>query len=250
MFHFYRNAVNSLKFGGKADMLRYAHHDAAWEWKLLARTQKASRPDQPPMRKPGVREKQKAQRFARIKLAARALFLKNEYERTTLRAIGRQARVGAGTILRYVPDKRALLLLLFDEDHKAVSDRAAAELSESKDFLRQSMDGFRHYYRYFGAYPEYARAILRESSFYNPWKDDAAEHRAGARSIERIKQTVRIARSRGEITIDESDETLARLIFEIYQIECRHWLADAEPNVDEGLMQLRRTLEVLLRGLR
>ena len=202
------------------------------------------------MQKPGVREKQKARRFARIKLAARDLFLKNEYERTTLRAIGRQARVGAGTILRYVTDKRALLLLLFDEDHKAVSDRAAAELSEAKDFLQQSVDGFRHYYRYFGAYPEYARAILRESSFYNPWKDDAAKHRAGARSIDRIKQTVQIARGRGEIGIDESDETLARLIFEIYQIECRHWLADAEPDVEEGLTKLARTLQVLQRGLR
>ena len=216
----------------------------------MAKIQKASRSDQSAMQKPGVREKQKARRFARIKLAARDLFLKNEYERTTLRAIGRQARVGAGTIFRYVPDKRALLLLLFDEDHKAVSDRAAAELSEAKDFLQQSVDGFRHYYRYFGAYPEYARAILRESSFYNPWKDHAAEHRAGARSIDRIKQTVQVARGRGEIGIDESDETLARLIFEIYQIECRHWLADAEPNVEEGLAKLRRTLQVLLRGLR
>ena len=167
----------------------------------MARTQRASRVKAARAYEPGLREKQKARRFARIKLAARELFLRNEYERTTLRAIAKQARVGAGTILRYVPDKRALLLLLFDEDHKSVSDRATAELSEDKAFLQQSIDGFRHYYEYFGAYPEYARAILRELSFYNPWKDEAGEHTAGARSIDRIRRTVEFARRRGEITI-------------------------------------------------
>jgi AcrR family transcriptional regulator len=216
----------------------------------LARTQRVSRAKASRASEPGLREKQKARRFARIKLAARELFLRNEYERTTLRAIAKQARVGAGTILRYVPDKRALLLLLFDEDHKSVSDRAAAELSDDKEFLRQSIDGFRHYYAYFGAYPEYARAILRESSFYDPWKDETPEHGAGARSIDRIRRTVEIARRRREITIEDSDDVLAKLIFEIYQIECRHWLSDAKPNVEEGLAKLTRTLRILQRGLR
>jgi AcrR family transcriptional regulator len=203
-----------------------------------------------PTRPIGRREEQKARRFSRIKLAARGLFLKNGYDRTTVRAIARQARVGAGTILRYVPDKRALLLLLFNEDHRAVSDKAAVELSETKDFIDQSIDGFRHYYRYFGAYPEYARAILRETSFYNPWDHDSSEAGAGARSIRRIKQTVEIARKRGDITIDESDEALARLVFEIYQIECRHWLANSQPDVEQGLAKLERTLRILVRGFR
>jgi AcrR family transcriptional regulator len=98
-----------------------------------------------PRRRRASREEQKRQRFARIKLVARELFLRNGYEPTTLREIGRKARVGAGTILRYVPDKRELLLLLFDEDHKTVSEAATDELSETKSFLDQSIDGFRHY---------------------------------------------------------------------------------------------------------
>ena len=201
----------------------------------------------PPRR--ASREQQKQSRFARIKLVARELFLCNGYERTTLREIGRKARVGAGTILRYVPDKRELLLLLFNEDHKTVSQAATAELSEGKRFLDQSIDGFRHYYRYFGAYPDYARAILRESTFYNPLVvRPAPATAAGARSIERIKRTIEIARRRGEITIDESDDALARFVFEIYQIECRHWLAAQEPDVEAGLVELRRALSILQRG--
>jgi AcrR family transcriptional regulator len=197
----------------------------------------------------GSRDEQKQQRFARIKLVARELFLRNGYEPTTLREIGRKARVGAGTILRYVPDKRELLLLLFDEDHKIVSKAATAELSATKSFLDQSIDGFRHYYRYFGAYPDYARAILRESSFYNPLLvRPASATAAGSRSIERIKRTIELARQRNEITIDESDDVLARLVFEIYQIECRHWLAAQEPDIEAGLVELRRALGILQRG--
>jgi AcrR family transcriptional regulator len=197
------------------------------------------------------REQQKQQRFARIKLVARELFLRNGYEGTTLREIGRKARVGAGTILRYVPDKRELLFLLFDEDHKRVSEAATAELSEAKSFLDQSIDGFRHYYQYFRAYPDYARAILREASFYNPLLVGGASAKAaGTRSIQRIKRTIETARKRGEITIDESDDVLARFVFEIYQIECRHWLAARNPDVAKGLAELRRALGILQRGFR
>jgi TetR/AcrR family transcriptional regulator, cholesterol catabolism regulator len=197
-----------------------------------------------------IRERQKQQRFARIKLAARQLFLKNGYDRTTLRVIGRRAKVGAGTILRYVEDKRELLFLLFDEDHKAVTESAYAELSEDKEFLDQSIDGFRSYYRYFAANPEYARTVLREATFFDPLLAEVSPaNDAGWRSINRIKRTVEIARRRGEIIIAESDDTLARLIFEIYQIECRRWLATAEPDVESGLKALRRALAILTRGL-
>ena len=79
---------------------------------------------------------------------------------------------------------------------------------------------------------------------------DSSEAGAGARSIGRIKRTVEIARKRGEISIEEINEVLARLIFEIYQIECRHWLADAQPDVEQGLAKLRRTLCILDRGFR
>lgn len=198
----------------------------------------------------GIRERQKRQRFARIRLAARELFLKNGYDRTTLRLIGRRAKVGAGTILRYVKDKRDLLYLLFDEDHKAVTERAYGELSDDKAFLDQAIDGFRAYYQYFGSNPEYARAILREAAFYDPLSpEDTPALAAGRRSIERIRRTVEIARRRGEITVAESDDTLARFIFEIYQIECRRWLAVAEPDIEHGLAELRRALKILMHGL-
>jgi len=174
---------------------------------MTERTQTPS-PSRAPRR--GVREKQKERRFTRIKLVARELFLKEGYEATTLRVVARKARVGTGTILRYVENKRDLLFLLFNDDHAAVSEKAYVELADSKNFLDQSIDGFRHYYRYFASYPEYARAILREGTFYDPLQLPPSV----IRSTGRIKRTIEIARARGEIAINESDDTLAALVFE------------------------------------
>ena len=162
--------------------------------------------------------------------------------------IGERAGVGAGTIFRNVADKRDLLYLLFNEDHRQVTEEALQAISESASFLDQSVDGFRFYYRYFGRNPDFARAVLREATFYVPRPGNRA-HEASTRSIARIKQTVAIARKRGEIASPATDEAIALLIFELYQMECRRWLASPTPDVRKGLQSLRGTLELLLQGL-
>ena len=196
-----------------------------------------------------ARNKRKQRRFARIKAAARELFREQGYERTTLRQIAKKAKVSAATIVNYFGEKRELLELLFNEEHRLVSEQAALELSEAKAFLDQSIDGFRHYYRYFGANPDYARAILVASTFYDPAvPDPSPAGQSVARSIARIKRTVEIARKRGEITLDESDDALALLIFEVYHNQCRYWLAASKPDVERGLAQLRCALSIIQRG--
>lgn len=204
----------------------------------------------PPRTKPlrateSVRERGKRRRFDRIRAAAREQILANGYEQATLRAIAKQARVGAGTILRYVNDKRDLLFIVYADDRKRLTEQALAELSERKKFINQLIDGFRHFYEYFGRYPEYSRAVLREASLYNSEVDYAS----GSGSIDRLMRSVAIARKRGEITTDEDDKVIARLVFDIAQTECRHWLAMAEPNVEQGLARLRRVFELLTNGL-
>jgi AcrR family transcriptional regulator len=199
-----------------------------------------------------ARDPGRLRRFDRIKAAARELFHRDGYDQTTLRIVARKARVSAATIIKYFGDKRELLELLFDEEHDRVTEEALLELSDTKSFLKQSTDGFRPYYRYFGEHPEYARAILQLGTFYDPALAVSLASRPGAkavaRSIDRIKRTVEIARKRGEFTIDETDDALALLIFEIYQIECRHWLAAARPDVEQGLAKLSRVLSILERG--
>jgi AcrR family transcriptional regulator len=194
------------------------------------------------------REEQKQERFARIREAARELFLKKGYEATTLRMIARRAGVGPGTIFRYVADKRDLLYLLFNDEHAQVTERAIAGTRSGRPFLDQCIDGFRHYYEYFGRNPEFARSVLREATFYVPRPGNHA-FEALQRSVARIAGIVTRARERGEIDSPQDDAAIAHLIFELYQIECRHWLASPKPSVEDGLSSLRETLELVARGL-
>ena len=184
----------------------------------------------------------------RIKEAARALFLKRGYDRTTLRNIGVRAGIPAVTILRYVEDKRDLLYLLFNEDHAKVTEIAVREMAETGSFLDESIAGFRHYYRYFAARPELARCILREVTFIVRHPGNHA-FEASSRSLNRIKRTVEIARARGEIRHPAHDEEISRLIFELYQIETRRWLLATKPDIETGLKSLRASLAIIMEGL-
>ena len=196
----------------------------------------------------GLRERQKLDRLDRIKNAARQLFIEKGYDATTLRGIGAKAGVGAGTIFHYVKDKRDLLHLLFNEDHEQVTREANAVMSEDVHFLVQCVIGFRPYYRYFGRYPEFGRAILREATFYRAMLGTHAAATA-MRSQARIEKTIAIARQRGEIRNEANDHELAQLIFVLYQSECRRWLASSRPSVEKGLAELHRALSILMQGL-
>jgi TetR/AcrR family transcriptional regulator, cholesterol catabolism regulator len=196
------------------------------------------------------RDKRKQRRFERIKAAARELFLRDGYQATTLREIAKKARVSAATIVVHFGDKDELVALLYNEDQKVVTEQAYLELSESKDFLDQSIDGFRHYYRYFALYPNFIRAILQTTSLYHPTSMPSRPAGESAmRSVTRIKRTVEIARKRGEITIEEADDALAFLIFGVYLTEIRWWLGSGNLDVELGLARLRHGLGILLRGL-
>jgi AcrR family transcriptional regulator len=198
----------------------------------------------------GVRDKWKAESVGRIKSAARDLFIQAGYEKTTFRTVAMRANVSAATIVNYFGDKGDLLATIFNEDHKIITQQAMDEVSDDENFLQQSIDGFRHYYEFFGRHPRYARAIMRLGAFYEPaLNDESTIGESAARSVKRIKQTVEIARRRGEITIEETDETLSLIIMGIYLTECRFWLSGPNPDVDLGLHHLQRTLSILLRGL-
>lgn len=198
--------------------------------------------------KQASREEQKEARFARIRDAARELFLKKGFDETTLRMIARRAGVGPATIFRYVSDKRDLLYLLFNDEHAQVTRRAVATSRANRSFLDRCMDGFRHYYDYFGRNPAFARSVLREATFYVPRPGNHA-FEAMQRSVARLAALVTQARQKGEIDSPKDDAAIAHLLFELYQIECRRWLANPRPSVEDGLASLRETLELVTRGL-
>ena len=71
----------------------------------------------PTNNKKSIVEKSKlaAQREAQILNAARAIFAKNGYRRTTIDQIAEYLNVGKGTIYRYFTDKKNLFLAVFEQ---------------------------------------------------------------------------------------------------------------------------------------
>jgi AcrR family transcriptional regulator len=64
--------------------------------------------------------------------AAAELTQQQGFERTTMAEVAHQAGVGTGTLYRHFPDKRALLLELFDLwSERVVADRAGDLRTES-----------------------------------------------------------------------------------------------------------------------
>jgi hypothetical protein len=55
--------------------------------------------------------------------------------------------------------------------------------------------------------------------------------------MDRIRGIIDSARQTKEIATDADDDTITLLIFEIYQIEARRWLAGTELDVEAGLCQ-------------
>lgn len=196
---------------------------------------------------PGLREQNRLERMHRIKKAARELFLKKGYDRTTLRGIGARAGVGAGTIFGYVRDKRDLVSMLFNEDHEAVTRKAIASMEPDRAFLDQSIVGFRFYYQYFAGNPRFAECILREWDFLLS-RSGVRPTETAKRHLNRIRMTIEIGRERGDINTSAPDDEIAMLIYHIYKMESRRWMSAGKPDVKCGLKALRSMLGIVIAG--
>jgi len=196
---------------------------------------------------PGLRERNRQERLARIKRVARRLFQSKGYDRTTLPMIGEKAGLGAATLYGYVQDKRDLVWMLFDEDHAAITAQAFAGMRDDIGFLDQSINGFRYYYQYFARNPRFAECLLREWDFLL----SRSKERPSAtvqRHLDRILKTIAIGRAHGEITTCAGDQDLALAIYHIYQMESRRWMSGPEPQVEPGLRSLRTMIGIVFNG--
>jgi AcrR family transcriptional regulator len=78
----------------------------------------------------GLRERNKREKLARIRRAARELFEKQGFAGSTAREICRRARIGTGTLFLYVRDKRELLFLVFSDEARELLRAGMARTRE------------------------------------------------------------------------------------------------------------------------
>ncbi len=197
----------------------------------------------------GLREKNKLDKLRRIENAARALFLSKGYDETTTREIAARAGVGMGTVFTYADSKRDLLFLIANEDLETTTRKAEADISPGASLIANLLSAFGDHYEYFSRQPELSRLMLREMVFYDSGQQAKRFQATRERIIALTSEIVRLALARKEISSPEDPRLIGWVIFCIYQVELRRWLADGEPDVKAGLASLARALRLFMVGL-
>lgn len=197
----------------------------------------------------GQREKNKIDKLRRIKEAAQELFLSKGFDDTTTREIAVRAGVGIGTVFIYADNKRDLVFLVANDELAEVTDRAEASVREDASCLQNLLTVFRHHYEFFGRQPELSRLMLREMTFYDTGRQAGRFQATRERVIRLVGHIMTLALERRMIRPPEDASFVGWVAFSIYATELRQWLMTRHPDVDEGMAQLRRALQLFLQGL-
>jgi AcrR family transcriptional regulator len=198
--------------------------------------------------RPGRREANKREKLARIRRAAREVFLSKGFEAATIREIAAAADVAFGTLFLYAKDKQDLLLLLFDEELPALAERGFAKVDRDAPFVDQLVAFFSEFHAFFSPTPRLARDMLREITFGGGivatriWASVLGTEREVARLVAQ-------AQAKGLVSSSIAPDLAAHTIFSLYRIEIRFCMADDKPDVEASLTRLRRQFEVLYAGL-
>jgi AcrR family transcriptional regulator len=201
--------------------------------------------------KQGRRELNKADKLRRIKAAARELFIQHGYDDASMREIAHRADVALGTIFSYAADKRDLLFLVANDELAEVAARAAAAVRTDAKLIDNLVTALSLVYEFFGQEPQLSRLTLREMQFYEigPQAKKFAITRDRMRSL--VMKSVAIAIDKREIASDQTAEVIGEVIFSIFQIEVRQWLAATRRvDVNAGISRLKQSLSVVFFGLR
>ena len=198
---------------------------------------------------PGLRERNRLDKLARIKSAARDLFNELGFDRATTRAIAERAHVGLGTLFNYADDKRDLVFLIFNDELDRITDSAFAAVDARRPLSEQLASAFGVFYREFAANPTLSRILLQELTFYSHGRLAGDFQRSKRRTIGFIEQLVASAQRKAQVRADEDPSFVALSIFFLYAGAVRYWIAAERPNPRKGIHELQRMLDIHLRSL-
>jgi len=197
----------------------------------------------------GQRERNKRDKLQRIKNAARDLFISKGYDDTTTREIAVRAGVGMGTVFTYADNKRDLLFLIANEDLEETTRRAAVHISPDASLMTNLMAIFGDHYEYFARQPELSRLMLREMLFYDSGQQANRFKTTREKVISLICDSVRFAKENKTIKTSDDPRLIGWVLFCVYQVELRNWLAGGDLNFKAGLERLKKALRISVVGI-
>ncbi|MEO1818232.1 helix-turn-helix domain-containing protein [Pseudomonas sp.] len=202
-----------------------------------------------PSKRLSLRERNKLDKFMRIRAAAKKLFTENGFEPTTTRQIASEADVGLSTLFLYATDKRDLLFLVFNDDLAELTSRAFAGLDGPQPLLDKLRAAARQFFEFYGQDKVLSRDLTREITFYTTGMQSERFQATRSRTVDCIAQLVAQARASGEVQAGEGDDFIAKTIFYLLAAEIRMWLADPSDDPEDGLTELMKRLGLLMHGL-
>lgn len=197
----------------------------------------------------GLRERNKLDKFLRIRAASKKLFTENGFEPTTTRQIAQEADVGLSTLFLYATDKRDLLFLVFNDDLDELTTRAFADSQAQAPLLDNLRTALRHFFVFYGQDKVISRDLTREITFYTTGMQSERFQATRARTIHSISTLVAQARATGEVRCLEDDTLIATTMFYLLAAEIRMWLASDSQVPEEGLTELMKRLTLIMHGL-
>lgn len=197
----------------------------------------------------GRRERNKQDKQARLKAAARALFTTRGYDQATTRDIARAAGIGMGTLFTYARDKRDLLFLIFNDELEALAGAGFRDVPEQAPLATQLAGFFAPFYDFFAGQPDLARFMLRELEFYQ--SGPQAQRFRAARELLLVQLASRLGdwQRAGRIAADASVQDGARAVLALFAALVRDALEQPAPDMAASLATLERLYAMLLRGL-
>jgi AcrR family transcriptional regulator len=196
----------------------------------------------------GLRAKAKADKWERIRAAAKRLFTERGYEGTTIRAIAEEAGVATGTVLVYGETKDALLHELWRREAMPIVEEAVSSVPDG-GFADRVMHLFGPLLAHYASHPELARVVVKELPFLTGAAAEA--HRPALMTLlVALAGLVEQAKARGELRSDVEALAASELIFSLYYSALLRMLAPfSNASAAEAELALRSSLADLMKGI-
>jgi AcrR family transcriptional regulator len=162
-----------------------------------------------------LRERQKSETRQQIQNAARELITKHGFEKTTMRALAKEAGVGLGTISLHFKDKKSLLLASFHEGIGCVMMDAIGSVPQDEHIREQLLYILQKIYAYYATQTRYLRVVVKEALFTRGAWREAFDQQLGE-AIVLMGALIESAKERGEVKPDINSEQVASLCWSIY----------------------------------
>lgn len=189
--------------------------------------------------------KNKESKLRRIEAAAEALFAERGYDDTTTRAIARKARIAAGTLFTYFPEKRALLLHLFRRKIDDAIERGFARAPRDATASETLTHVFLTIYRAYEGDRALARVFVKDALFAEG--DVGVEMAAWtATFIARVAALLDQMQARGALDRRVDAPMAAYQIFAAYYLGLVSWLGSSAVTAAHRDHALRASIAQLL----